>query len=428
MSATQPTAADRSPPPGFGLAAWTVVLIGFLSLGLAFSTRAALGLAMPVWEQAEGWSRASVSDVAALALVVMALLAPTAGMLADSHGPRRLLTAGLVMVAAACGLVAIADSTMMLMLAFSVVGGIGFGAVATHVVATAVALMVPAERRGLATGIATAGATAGQLALVPVLSMWMTPDDWRTGFMGLGLAALAAAVAALVLLPRARAMAASRAASRNGSARPAAEPLGRRLAVLATSPVFHALFWSFVICGITTAGAIETHLMPYAALCGFPALPSATAYGVLCAINLIGMIGAGHLGDRIDRGRLLAVIYAGRAVALVLLVFVGDSYALLLIFAVMFGLFDYSTVAPTAGLVADRLGLHRMGLAMGLLSAGHALGAALGAWAGGRIFALTGDYLGLWYGGAALSGVAVLIVLTLAAPRGRDMRSRPAMA
>ncbi|WP_372026980.1 MFS transporter [Tistrella mobilis] len=420
MSAASPLPRQ----PGFGLAAWTVVIIGFLSLGLAFSTRAALGLAMPVWEQAEGWSRTEVSNAGALALVVMALLAPTAGLLTDSHGPRRLLGAGLVMVAAAAGLISLADGPVMLILAFSVVGGIGFGAVATHVVATAVALMVPAARRGFATGIATAGATAGQLALVPILSVWMTADDWRTGFIGLALAAGVAAVAALVLLPRARA-----AAAVPGGAAPAAEPMGRRIGFLATNPVFHALFWSFFICGITTSGVIEVHLMPYAALCGFPPLPSATAYGVLCAVNLGGMILAGHLGDRIDRGRLLAVIYAGRAAALVLLVFIGDDYGLLLIFAVLFGLFDYSTVAPTAGLVADRLGLHRMGLAMGLLSAGHSLGAALGAWAGGRIFAATGDYAGLWYGAAALSGVAVLIVLTLARPRGRDLRpGRAALA
>ena len=47
-----------------------------------------------------------------------------------------------------------------------------FGVVANHVVSTTVALYFH-ENRGLATGAATAGSTAGQLVLVPVLAACM---------------------------------------------------------------------------------------------------------------------------------------------------------------------------------------------------------------------------------------------------------------
>ena len=40
-------------------------------------------------------------------------------------------------------------------------------------------------------------------------------------------------------------------------------------------PVFHLLLWSYTICGFTTSGIIEVHLLPYAAACGFPPLESA---------------------------------------------------------------------------------------------------------------------------------------------------------
>ena len=88
--------------------------------------------------------------------------------------------------------------------------------------------------------------------------------------------AAAALVPITLILIRAR-------AKRPGAsvARPAAEPLRARLGFLARSPVFHALFWSYVVCGFTTTGVIETHLLPYAAACGFPPLQGATAYGVL---------------------------------------------------------------------------------------------------------------------------------------------------
>ncbi len=121
-----------------------------------------------------------------------------------------------------------------------------------------------------------------------------------------------------------------------------------------------------------------------------PGFPSATAYGVLSALNLAGMITAGWLSDRVHRPLLLAFIYIARAGAFVLLLFVGDNYPLLIIFAIVFGLFDYSTVPVTASYLASRLGIRVLGLSMGLLSAGHAIGGAAGAWAGGAVFDWSG--------------------------------------
>ncbi|MGH7480358.1 MAG: hypothetical protein ACREJ8_12340, partial [Candidatus Methylomirabilales bacterium] len=42
-----------------------------------------------------------------------------------------------------------------------------------------------------------------------------------------------------------------------------AEPMAVRLVYLFRSRTFHLLFWSYFICGITTSGVIEAHLIPY---------------------------------------------------------------------------------------------------------------------------------------------------------------------
>ncbi|NIR29176.1 MAG: MFS transporter [Gammaproteobacteria bacterium] len=47
---------------------------------------------------------------------------------------------------------------------------------------------------------------------------------------------------------------------------------------LLRSRVFQLLFCSFTICGYTTSGVIETHLLPYTSYCGIPPVPGATAY------------------------------------------------------------------------------------------------------------------------------------------------------
>ncbi len=160
-------------------------------------------------------------------------------------------------------------------------------------------------------------------------------------------------------------------------------------------------------------GVIETHLLPYAAACGYPPLTSATAYGVLSAFNMLGMILAGYLADRINRPILLAGIYFFRGLSLILLMYIADDLALLFIFAVAFGLFDYATVPVTSSLVDSHIGIKTMGLVMGLLASGHALGGAIGAFLGGVLFDLFATYNEMWIAAVVLAMMAAVISLVI---------------
>lgn len=407
-----------------GLAAnrggWLVVFIGFLILSMAFSARAMLGLSMPALEGEFGWSRSFVSLGAALALLVTGFMSPVAGNFADRAGPRRMLALGLAVIAAGMALTAFASDRWLFLIGYSLIAGFGFGTVALHVVSTMVAQRF-AENCGLATGVATSGSTAGQLLIVPLLALVMTQLGWRASYGAIALATLL--LAPVVLFAIRPAPGATRAAA----ARPA-EPLGVRLRVLLRSPVFHALFWSFTICGFTTTGVIETHLLPYAAACGFPPLQSATAYGVLSAFNMIGMVVAGYLADRAHRPFLLGMIYIVRGLSFILLMNIVGDTSLLFIFAVMFGLFDYSTVPFTASLVASHIGLRIMGLTMGLLVMGHGFGAAIGSLLGGVLYDLFARYHAVWIASIVLAVVAGLICFTIRENRApqRALAPQPA--
>lgn len=176
---------------------------------------------------------------------------------------------------------------------------------------------------------------------------------------------------------------------------------------------FGWLFWSFLLCGYTTAGVIETHFLPYASFCGFGPIPSAAAYGALSAVNMLGMIAAGWLTDRVNRAALLGSIYLARGSAFVILMNVGADFDMLMVFAVLFGAVDYATVPVTASLVASHLGLRVMGLSMGLISAGHAIGAASGAFMGGYLVDLTTRYDWIWLSSLALTVGAGLMAFML---------------
>jgi len=93
----------------------------------------------------------------------------------------------------------------------------------------------------------------------------------------------------------------------------------------------------------------------------------------------------------------------------------GTSIEMLFVFAVLFGAVDYSTVPVTASLVARHVGIKMMGLAMGLISAGHAIGGAMGAFLGGYIFIATATYDLVWLGSIWLAVVAGLLVLFIKA-------------
>lgn len=394
-------------------APWLVVGLCFLALALAFSARATLGLVMPVWTQELGWSRSFISGAAASALLVMAAIAPVAGRSVDRLGVRVTLTIGLALVGGGCLVVAASSNALVFLIAFSGLSAAGFGIVATHVVSTAIARRFDSNR-GLATGIATSGATGGQFLIVPLVAVVLAAFSWRWSFLAIGLGALA-------LIPLLWwALAETRSADAE-PARPIAVPsLAADIAFVVRQPAFHILFWSFLLCGYTTAGVIETHFLPYAAFCGFAPLPSAAAYGTLSAVNMLGMIGAGWLTDRMNRVVLLGSIYVLRGLTFLILLKVGASYEALMAFAVLFGAVDYATIPVTASLVASHLGLRVMGLSMGLISAGHSIGAAAGAFLGGYLFDVTAQYQWAWISSVALAASAGMMVFA--------MKDRPAQA
>ncbi len=390
-------------------AVWLIASFGFLALTLSFSARAALSLAMPIWAKA-GWPLGVSALVGAIALIVMAVVAPFAGNLLDRQGPRRILTGGLMALAAGMAIVGLSQQSWMLFPGFSLIGALGFGLVAQHVVATAIAQSTTTHR-GLVTGLATSGSTAGQLLLVPLMALLMQVTTWRVDFLALAAGPLVLAIATAAVLRRPPSPALYAPRSTAGIA--PRQQLGQRLQYLLRQPVFHALFWSFTICGFTTTGAIETHLLPYAAWCGLPPMPSATAYGILSGVNLLGMILIGWLTDRTNRPLLLGSIYILRSLCFLLLLVSGRDFGMLMFFAVAFGLVDYATVPVTASLVASHLGLRVMGLAMGLIAAGHAIGGAIGAYAGGWLVDHMGSYDLLWWSSLALALVAGMTVLLL---------------
>ena len=395
----------RSNPYG-----WLVVTVCFGALMAVYGVRSSLGLMMPFWEKDPGWSRDLASNAGALVLVLMAIVSPAAGNIIDRFGPRVVCTAGLAAVGTGLLLTSVSSAEWELFAFYGMLVGLGSGAIAMPMVSAAVAHYFSIGQ-GLASGIGFSGATGGQLIALPALGLLVIAIGWRGTYVGLGVLLLVFAAIAWSVL---RGWTPKTAA---GDGR-AADSLASRLRYLGSSSTFWLLFGGFAICGFTTAGVIEVHLIPYAAYCGFTPVEGATAYGVHGGFNMIGIILAGYLADKFHRPRLLAAIFFLRAILFALLLYVADSLPLLFVFAALYGFMNFATLPILASIVASRLGVGVIGLALGVIFGAHWLGAAAGAFLGGQLYALFARYDELW-----LISIATVIVagfLMLLIPEDRQ--------
>jgi sugar phosphate permease len=383
--------------------AWVVVGVLFFAQAMAMGVRGTIGLLVKPWEAEFGWDRAAVSLTAALGFVVYGVAQALSGRWADRTGPRVIFGASIALLGVGVAAVGSIVSLWQAYAIFGVLIMVAVGGASSPTSAVAVARWFTA-RRGLALGVVAGGSAAGQFVLLPVMAALIGAVGWRTAYFWLGAAILAIGLPVVLLLLRDDP---DRDPSRAGAG---AALAGSPMAL--TQILGHVNFWwlalSFFVCGVTTAGLIDTHFIPHAQDHHVSAVTAASAFGVLSLVNMVFTTLSGAVSDRLGYARLLGWIYAGRAVTLVFLVFARDP-ASLFVFAVAFGIVDFSTVAPTTALSTVLFGRRSAGTVFGLVALSHQLGSAAGSYAGGLVHDLTGSYTAFFLGAAALSGAAAFM-------------------
>jgi MFS family permease len=380
--------------------AWVIVALAFFALAVAMGIRSTIGLVVRPWEAEFGWDRAQVSLTASVGFLAYGLVQPLAGRWADRFGPRLIFAASLALLGLSTAGVGAIRELWQAYLIFGIGLMAAVGGASNVTAAVAIGRWIK-RRKALAIGIVMAGAAAGQLVLVPAVAAVMKASGWRPafGWSGLGVLLIALPLVGLFLKDDPPGSAEGRAGRDLTEGRP------QTFAALARQRNFWWLMGSFWICGVTTAGLIDTHLIPYAEDVHIDTVTAATAFGLLGTFNVLGTLFAGAVSDRWGHKRVLGWVYAGRALTLVFLLFVREP-AMLFVFAVAFGLVDFATVPPTTALSTTLFGRRSGGTVIGLVSLSHQIGSAIGSYAGGLIHDFTGSYLLFFLGGALLSAAA----------------------
>jgi sugar phosphate permease len=308
-----------------------------------------------------------------------------------------------------------------LMLLWGVVIGIGTGMTALVLGATVAARWF-AARRGLVVGILTASVATGQLVFLPLLASLTERMGWR---VALGLMCVMLGVAALAVLLAMRDRPSDVGLRPFGDAGteplPALAPntapiMAAALGALrdaAKTRVFWILFATFFICGASTNGLIQVHLIPMCLDFGIPQVQAAGLLAAMGVFDFFGTIGSGWLSDRYDNRYLLFWYYGLRGLSLLFLPFSDFSFYGLSLFAMFYGLDWIATVPPTVRLTAQRFGPERANLVFGWIFAGHQLGAATAAFGAGLSRTALDTYLPAFFAAGALCIVAALITLAI---------------
>ncbi|MER7280651.1 MFS transporter [Dactylosporangium sp. NPDC000244] len=409
--------------------AWLVAAVAFVALVGAAGFRATPGVLIHPLHDEFGWSLGTISLAVSINLLLFGLTAPFAAALMERFGIRRVVAYALLLVSAGSGLTVFMKHSWELIALWGVLVGLGTGSMALAFVATVTGRWF-VKRRGLVTGVLTAGGAAGQLVFLPLLALLTEAHGWRS-------AALTVAGAALAVVPlvmwRLRDHPADLNVAPYGSADVVPPPVAtggaarRALGALRTAagkPAFWLLAGGFAICGATTNGLIGTHFIPAAHDHGMAEPTAASLLALVGLFDIAGTIASGWLTDRMDSRVLLGWYYALRGLSLLVLpmLFAATVRPSMLVFILFYGLDWVATVPPTVALCREYFGASGP-VVFGWVFASHQFGAAIAATATGLLRDRLGNYDLAWYIAGGLSiGAAALSLLLF-----KTRRSAPAL-
>ncbi len=393
------------PRPALLRPMWLVLLAAAGTFAVTMGARQSMGLFLGNINSSTGLGLASISLAFAFGQLWWGLTQPLAGIVADRWGAARVLVLGVILVAAGTLLIPFMTTTAGLILAIGVLAAGGAGMAGPAVLMAAATRLVAPQRRAFASGVVNAGGSFGQFVFAPIAQAVTSAAGWVAGLQTLGLVALLALPAAWVLRtpavePAAGAAPVKRETTRDAIARAWADPSYRLLCA------------GFFVCGFHVA-FLATHLPGVIASCGLPLQFGAWSLALLGLFNIIGSLGIGWAMARWRSRSLLALLYATRALAVLLFLLAPKTGTVVLIFAAVMGLTFLSTVPPTAGLVAKFFGPANMGTQFGVVMLTHQVGAFAGVWLGGKAFELNGSYDWFWYADILLAVAAALINLPI---------------
>lgn len=382
---------------------WVIVaaggLLGCVAVGAMFS----LPVFLRPMAQDTGWSITGISAAMTVGFLAMAAASLVWGGLSDRFGPRPVVLAGSIILAASLALASRASSLFEFQLLFGVLVGAATAAVFAPMMACVTGWFDTG--RGLAVSLVSAGMGMAPMTMSPLAAWLVTTFDWRVSMQ------IIAGIAAVVMIPAALLVRRPPAleGAQSGAGPDDGQP-GMTVRQAMASPQFITLMLANFFCCATHSGPIF-HTVSYAVTCGVPMMAAVSIYSVEGVAGMFGRIGFGLAGDRFGAQRILAVGLLAQAFAVLAYAFVshlGAFYAV----AVMVGFIYAGTMPLYAVIIRENFPLRMMGAIIGGTAMAGSLGMSTGPLLGGLIYDHFGSYAPMYAGSWVMGLAAMMILLT----------------
>jgi len=401
---------------------WSVVIacgiLASFSWGLGFY---GLGVYLHALNHLHGWSAGLISVAVTVYYALSAGCLVVVGGLIDRHGPRGVLTYGVVTMAAAVALLGLITAPWQLFVVYVVMATSWSCLSSTGLSST----LLPwfGRRQGLAMTLALTGASVGGMVLVPLLVALVQRQGFRFATTAVSAALLAIGLPLVWLVIRGRPTPAQVAIElgRDGGSTDPNE--GTREAKVWTRqevlrvPLLWTLMVPFALALAAQVGFLVHQisvLEPYLGESHAALTVSATTVAAL-----LGRLAIGLLSDRVNLRKLSAVNIGAQGAALGVMA-AWPSPTVLVAASLVFGLGVGNLITFPPLLTREEFGQGSFGTVFGLVGAATQAGVALGPGLMGLLHDLFGSYQTALWCLVALEAVAAASVLG-----GRALRDDP---
>ncbi|WP_405056893.1 OFA family MFS transporter [Kribbella sp. NBC_01505] len=409
-------------------AAWACML-AISPLQYSFGT-AALGL-----ESDRGWGAVQTLWLLAIFVACQALVAIPAGWLQRVRRatPTQLVVLGGVLSAVGLATLAHADSYLVVVVGYALLGGIGAGIVYAACITTA-ARWFP-ERRTATIGFVTGGFAIGAVPSIALLTLANSASNRRLVFdLTAIVAVLATAVGGGLLKdpPRhwwpaaidAQAWAIDRKLNRSIPHNAPAVRHYRPAEAMRTGAL--PLMWLMLAISAALSLFGIAFVVSFAVATGLGVAVAGFAAGLLAAVNGLGRSLAGTLSDRFGRRRVLAAVLMVESFTHVGLVVAGEAGVgwAFVVCAMFAGLGGGAFYAIMANLVLEFFGENSLVQNQAILYSAKAVGGLIGVGVAASVIAVVG-YRPLFLSAGLLGLLAALSVRLLKQPGRPALPVRP---
>ncbi len=398
---TQPSTAPQS--------YWMITLVAAAMLMVTMGARQSMGLFVSPLNTTTGLGIASISLALAIGQFTWGAAQPITGAIADKYGAGRVLAGGLLLLALGSALTPYMTSEWGMIFSLGILSAIGSGASSFSVLIGAAAQRVPAEKRGMTSGIINAGGSFGQFVFAPLVQRLISAFGWMGAMWSL--AAITVAALPLAFMLRRKPQPVATVATSTAPAVPE-QTLRAAIKQAMADPSYLMLHAGFFTCGFHIAFLV-THLPGEVQLCGLPAQVASWSLAIIGLANIVGSLLAGWGTQRFRSKYILFWMYASRGALIIAYLLAPKTELTFYLFAAGLGLTWLATVPPTAGVVGKLFGTRYLGTLFGLTLLSHQVGGFFGAWLGGIAITRQGNYDWMWYADIVLAAAAALCNLPI---------------